>query len=91
MNYRKKIVILGGGTAGWLSALFLKKNFIHCEIIVVESSSVGVLGAGEGSTPQIVDFFDAIGIPLSDLVKHAGATIKNGIKFTNWNNDNQHY
>lgn len=87
----KKLLIVGGGTAGWLAALFINNKFKNFDVTVIESSSIGILGAGEGSTPHLINFFDRLGIPVSDLIKHAGATIKNGIKFTNWNNDNKHY
>lgn len=87
----KKLLIVGGGTAGWLAALFINNRFKNFDVTVIESSSIGILGAGEGSTPHLIYFLDKLGIPVSDLIKHAGATIKNGIKFTNWNNDNTHY
>ena len=83
----KEIVIIGGGTAGWLSALYAKTTMPTKSITVIESEEIGILGAGEGSTPQLISFFDTINIAVSDLVKHAGATIKSSIKFTNWNNE----
>lgn len=82
----KDIVIIGGGTAGWLSALYAKTTMPTKSITVIESEEIGILGAGEGSTPQLISFFDTINIAVSDLVKNAGATIKTSIKFTNWNN-----
>jgi tryptophan halogenase len=89
MEVRKldNIVILGGGTAGWITALYAKKVLPNSKITVIESKNIGILGAGEGSTPQLVSFMDFVGIPISDLIKNADATIKNGIKFTNWKND----
>jgi protoporphyrinogen oxidase len=48
------IVILGGGTAGWLTALYADKYFKGSKIKLIESSKVGILGAGEGTTPQIM-------------------------------------
>lgn len=87
----KKVVVVGGGTAGWLTALKAKRSYPELDITVIESSDIGILGAGEGSTPYLVDFFDHLDIPLSDLIKNCDATIKNGIKFTNWNNDGEFY
>jgi tryptophan halogenase len=55
-------------------------------ITVIASEEIGILGAGEGSTPQLITLLDIINIPISDLVKHTGATVKSSIKFTNWNN-----
>ena len=88
-NY--KFVIVGGGTAGWLSALFLKTSFPQAVVTVVESSEIGILGAGEGTVPDFTNFLKAIGISISDIIYHAQGTFKNGIKFTNWNGDGQHY
>lgn len=80
------VVILGGGTAGWLTALYAKNNLPTKKITVIESEAIGILGAGEGSTPHLVSLLDGLGIPVSKLIKETGSTIKNGIKFTNWNN-----
>ena len=52
----KNIVIVGGGTAGWLTALFAKKAYKDSHVSLVESSDIGILGAGEGSTPYIMEF-----------------------------------
>ena len=87
----KNIVVVGGGTAGWLTALYAKKQLPNDNITVIESAEIGILGAGEGSTPMLVQFLEDLGISISDLVKDCDATIKNGIKFTNWNNDNNFY
>jgi tryptophan halogenase len=86
-----KFVVVGGGTAGWLSALFLKKYFPDSNITVIESSEIGILGAGEGTTPHFVNFLNNIGISPSDIIYHANGTFKNGIKFTNWNGDGTYY
>jgi tryptophan halogenase len=89
MNQRSvaDISIIGGGTAGWLTALYAKTVMPTKAITVIESDEIGILGAGEGSTVQFVELLDMIDIPVSLLVKETGATIKNGIKFTNWNNE----
>lgn len=56
----KKILILGGGTAGWMAANILAKRWAHygVEIALLESSDIGIIGVGEGSTPQLKSFFD---------------------------------
>jgi tryptophan halogenase len=87
----KNIVILGGGTAGWLTALYVERVIPDATITLIESDEIGILGAGEGSTPHLINFLDFVGIPASKLVKEADATVKNGIKFTNWKNDNSFY
>jgi tryptophan halogenase len=87
----KKIVVLGGGTAGWLTALMAKRIMPESEVVVVASEEIGILGAGEGTTIQIVRIMDFLGIPVSDIVKEASATIKNGIKFTNWTKDQDYF
>jgi tryptophan 7-halogenase len=86
LRHIKNITVIGGGTAGWLAALYAKTTMPSKSVTVVESQEIGILGAGEGSTAHLVSFFDILGIPVSDLVTHTGATIKASIKFTNWNN-----
>ena len=87
----KNIVIIGGGTAGWITALYTKKIFPQENIVLVESKDIGILGAGEGSTPMLVELLDFLEIPISELIKNTKTTIKQGIKFTNWNKNNKHY
>lgn len=81
----KDIVVVGGGTAGWLTALILNAYQPEKKITVIESKEIGILGAGEGTVSHIINVLDLLGIPVSDILKHADGTIKNGIKFTNWN------
>jgi tryptophan halogenase len=80
----RNITILGGGTAGWLTALYVKTVLPTKTITLVESDSIGILGAGEGSTPQLINILDACQIPVSEVIRKTGATFKQGIKFTNW-------
>jgi tryptophan halogenase len=88
---KKDIVIVGGGTAGWITALYTQKIFPEDNIVLVESSEIGILGAGEGSTPMLVDLLDFLEIPISELIKNTQTTLKQGIKFTNWNKNNEYY
>ena len=80
-----KLTIVGGGTSGWLSALFLKKHFAQAHITVLASSEIGILGAGEGTTGNFIPFMRKLDISIGDLIKNAKATFKNGIVFQNWN------
>ena len=65
----KNIVVVGGGTAGWMTALYIQRVLPTSNITVVESEEIGILGAGEGSTPQLINYLDFVGIPASRLIK----------------------
>lgn len=86
-NQKFNFVIVGGGTAGWLTALFIKKYYPWAIITVIASEDIGILGAGEGTTPHFVTFLNELGFTTSDIIREASGTIKSGIKFTNWNGD----
>jgi len=79
-----KIVVIGGGTAGWFTALYARAVMPDKQITVIESDKIGILGAGEGTTPDIIRIFDLIGIPVSQLIKETSCVIKNGLRFINW-------
>ena len=85
------ITVVGGGTAGWLSALYAQKLFPFSNITVIASSEIGILGAGEGTTPDFIEFLKEVGIDPLDLIRYTNATIKKSIKFVNWNGDNRYY
>lgn len=80
----KKILIVGGGTAGWMAANLLATHWRDIEICLLESSEIGIIGVGEGSTPHLKFFFDEVGIEESDWMPRCNATYKNGITFANW-------
>lgn len=90
-NKMKKIIVLGGGTAGWLTALFINKKFPNFSITLIEGDTVGTIGVGEGTTPHIINFLKDINIDPIHLIKNINGTIKNGISFENWNGDNKKY
>ena len=87
----KNIVIVGGGTAGWLTALYAKRIFPDDNITLIESAEIGILGAGEGSTRQLIKILSHLNIQIEDLIKETKCTIKTGIKFTNWSKEKDYY
>ena len=82
----KKIVIVGGGTAGWMTAMILANSLLRqgVEISLVESPVVGIIGVGEGSTPWLRGFFDSLGIEEAEWMPACNATYKCGITFDKW-------
>lgn len=87
----KKIVIVGGGTAGWITALYAKKINPDAQVTLIESDDIGILGAGEGATPHLTSLFEYLEIPITELIKNCHATIKTSVKFTNWTKDKSSY
>jgi tryptophan halogenase len=85
------LIIVGGGTSGLVASLMLKSGWPNLDITVLESSNVGTIGVGEGTTEHWKLFMDHVGIYSTDLFREAGATYKVGVKFTNWHGDGTHY
>jgi tryptophan halogenase len=51
---KTEVVVVGGGTAGWITALYVKRCYPNIKITLIESSDIGILGAGEGTTPHFI-------------------------------------
>lgn len=85
------IVVIGGGTAGWLTALIAKRYQPNKNVVLIESEEFGILGAGEGTVPWFPTLLSQLNIPVRYLIKRCKATIKQGILFENWNGDNDKY
>lgn len=82
----KEIVVIGGGTAGWMSATYIAKSLdFKVNITVIESADHAPIGVGEATIPTIkTEFFDRLGIPEEEWMPKLGGTFKLGIKYTNW-------
>jgi len=85
----KKIVIIGGGTAGWLTAMVVNKFWKDTEVTLIESSKIGILGAGEGSTPNFGRILSLLEINQKDFYTKTKSTIKNGLHLYNWTGKNE--
>ena len=84
MNCPKSICVVGGGTAGFVTALILKKSYPKIKIDLIESSKLGIIGVGEGSTEHWNDFAKFMDIDKQEMLKECDATFKAGIMFENW-------
>jgi len=80
------IVILGGGTAGWMTATALVSLVppTRCRVRLVESEEIGIVGVGEATFPEIKYFNDAIGIDEAEMMRATNAAFKLGIEFVDW-------
>ena len=83
--------IVGSGTAGLITALYMRKVFPLSEITVISSSKIGIIGVGEGSTEHWVQFMDICDIPREEMIQATAATHKYGIRFENWSTHTKDY
>ncbi|MDP5142827.1 tryptophan 7-halogenase [Rheinheimera baltica] len=85
----KHILVVGGGTAGWLTACHLAKA-LNCkehtavQVTLVESPDIPTIGVGEGTVPAIRQSLQYLGISETDLIRHCDATFKQSIRFIDW-------
>ncbi len=85
----RSIIVLGGGTAGWLAAAYLQRTLgvspgMRPSITLVESSDIATIGVGEATVPTLRQTIRTLGIPEHELFTKADASLKNGIRFVDW-------
>lgn len=84
MNKKIKIVIIGGGTAGWFAAGYFSKRIKNSDIVLIESPGIPKIGVGESITPHLATFFAEMEIPTQHWMKHTGSTYKFANRFVGW-------
>lgn len=92
MQQVKKVVIAGGGTAGWVAAAALSKRLKGLiEVVLIESEEIGTVGVGESTVPPVLLFHNLLGIDEQDFMKATDATFKLAISFENWGQTGDQY
>ena len=79
---KQRVVVLGGGTAGWMTAAALVQHLPHaCSVRLVESAEIGIVGVGEATLPHIRAFVEELGLDEAEFMSATHATFKLGIEF----------
>ena len=89
----QNVVIVGGGTAGWMAAASLVKNLQDMNVCIrlVESEQIRAVGVGEATVPPIIDFIRQLGLDEDEVVRQVKATFKLGIAFRHWTKPGDFY
>ena len=87
----RKVCIVGGGTAGWMTAAVLSQWLSQVEVTLVESEEIGTVGVGEATIPHIRNYLALAGIDQLKMISETKATFKLGIQFVGWGAEGESY
>ena len=88
----KKVVVVGGGTAGWMAAASISKLIgKNLDISLIESDEIGTVGVGEATIPTMITLHQLLGINEREFVTAVQGTFKLGISFESWKNVGEDY
>jgi tryptophan 6-halogenase len=89
---KKQVMIVGGGSSGWMTAAYLRKALgERVEVTVLESPNIKTVGVGEATFSTIKLFFDYLGLPEHEWMPRCNATYKLAIRFQNWTSQGGHF
>ena len=89
----ERLVIVGGGTAGWMAAVYLNRYLrrLKAKVVLVESPTLGTIGVGEATIPTLVHFVRLMNLDENELMRRTSASYKLGIRFDGWHRPDTTY